>query len=1033
VPELRAEPVADIMRRLVTVVLVVCLVLATALGALLWRVSRAPLSLAWLQPTLQEMVRQSSPYAITFTEPSLVWEPAADLVGLRVHDFAARTEDGRLVATAPVLQGAVALRPLLLERRLELVRAKIELPQIELSRGEDGRLALRLDRQLAAVPLGETTDGGGLAALLGDTPGSGDSRLARLQRVEVQAPLLRFEDTASGTQASASDALFALTRKDEGWSATLAAKVGDGRISATAEAAATPPQQDLAVELQNIQPKELTALFPELPLAGLALPVSGTVQFPFDPMTGERGAATVDLSARGGEIGAAGLGLEPVAVREARLRGRLEPGWQEARIEEMRLVGEGFALGAAGRIGQIDGRLVLDAEIEAEKLDIAETLRLWPTALAEDARAWIAGNVSAGQIGGATLRIGGRGARPGQESLGGSLAFSEVELRYMDGFPPASGVVGTASWAGDSLALRATSGRTGEVELGKSEVTLSNLLGAGVVQLKAKLELRSTLPAAMRLLDAKPVELGRTTGLSASRASGRQATTLTLQLPLIEPLPQSRIVYRADARLSNAELREVSPGYSVAADSLVVVAQPSGVSANGQARVNGVAFAVDLRTDNARNANVQRRLSATGRVDRAAAERLKIAWPAMIDGPVGVDANIAEGRSPLRRVELKLDLRDAAVTVPELLLAKRRGEAGAGSATLIQRGATDLAVEQAQLTLPGWDVRGGGTMRLDPLRPQRLTLTRMRSPQGDLTGEMTLASGIWRGRVDIGTFDVRPLVWRDTGAGGAGSGGLPDFTMQLAARSLRLGETPFSNLSGFLDHRGGQWRSARVQGNIDRSDISLDLTALGASTTFNVRGNDAGWAIRSISSHDHGVRGGRLQLSANLRPSSAGLSGTGELKIREFTMWGAPTIARIVSLASFTGLAHALSGQGIPVSRVIAPFRLQGDVITLDQARLVASDIGARADGTIDVARQQVDVTGTVAPAYTINRILGRIPILGALMSGTRSDALLAASFSVRGPLAEPRVTVNPLTALVPGVIRDLFGGFDTDPRSTRE
>jgi hypothetical protein len=170
-----------------------------------------------------------------------------------------------------------------------------------------------------------------------------------------------------------------------------------------------------------------------------------------------------------------------------------------------------------------------------------------------------------------------------------------------------------------------------------------------------------------------------------------------------------------------------------------------------------------------------------------------------------------------------------------------------------------------------------------------------------------------------------------------------------------------------------------------------------------------------------------------LRPSSAGLSGTGELKIREFTMWGAPTIARIVSLASFTGLAHALSGQGIPVSRVIAPFRLQGDVITLEQARLVASDIGARADGTIDVARQQVDVSGTVAPAYTINRILGRIPILGALMSGSRSDALLAASFSVRGPLSEPRVTVNPLTALVPGVIRDLFGGFDTDPRSTRE
>jgi hypothetical protein len=117
----------------------------------------------------------------------------------------------------------------------------------------------------------------------------------------------------------------------------------------------------------------------------------------------------------------------------------------------------------------------------------------------------------------------------------------------------------------------------------------------------------------------------------------------------------------------------------------------------------------------------------------------------------------------------------------------------------------------------------------------------------------------------------------------------------------------------------------------------------------------------------------------------------------------------------------------------VAPFTLRNNVITLDMARLVAADIGARADGTIDLNRRQLDLRGTVAPAYTINRLLGRIPILGNLMSGSRSDALIAASFTVTGPLGEPRVSVNPLTALVPGAIRDLFGGFDTDPASRAE
>ena len=123
----------------------------------------------------------------------------------------------------------------------------------------------------------------------------------------------------------------------------------------------------------------------------------------------------------------------------------------------------------------------------------------------------------------------------------------------------------------------------------------------------------------------------------------------------------------------------------------------------------------------------------------------------------------------------------------------------------------------------------------------------------------------------------------------------------------------------------------------------------------------------------------------------------------------------------------------MPITRLVVPFRLRNDVVTMTQARLVGSDIGVRADGTVDLARSRVDIRGTVAPLYTINRTLGRIPILGSLMSGSRSDAFLAAGFSVTGPLAQPQVSANPLSALVPGAIRDLFGGFDTDPNSAAD
>jgi hypothetical protein len=61
-----------------------------------------------------------------------------------------------------------------------------------------------------------------------------------------------------------------------------------------------------------------------------------------------------------------------------------------------------------------------------------------------------------------------------------------------------------------------------------------------------------------------------------------------------------------------------------------------------------------------------------------------------------------------------------------------------------------------------------------------------------------------------------------------------------------------------------------------------------------------------------------------------------------------------------------------------------------------------------------------VAPAYAINSILGNVPIIGPLFGGG-SQGLFAANYRVSGPSNDPDVTVNPLSALAPGILRQLF------------
>jgi hypothetical protein len=1018
------------MRLLLKSVLVIGALLILGAGILAWRLSQRPISLAPFQPILESLLERGSPFLLTFAQPSLVWLRDENAAALEVRDVEARTKEGQLVASAPMLRGTIAVGPLLLERRIDLVEVQLDLPEIQLTRGDDGKLVLSFAGQLAAVPLGQAAGGGGLEALFGDATGAADPRLAELRLVQVTAPSLQFVDTASGKHATATDAAFELTREGGIWRASLGARLGDGRIEATGEPAATPPQQQLTLELQDFLANDLAVFAPDLPLAGLALPVSGSVRFLLDPSAATVGAGTIDLTTGSGKVGAPALGLPPIAVRRGELRARVETGWRRGAIDRLELVTDEFTLGLSGTLGEVDGRFQADVKLDATDLNVAEVLQLWPEKVAGEARGWVAGNVTAGQFTAATLRVADQSPHPDQLDVGGGFGFSGVTVRYLETMPPATGLAGTASLAGDSLAFTVTGGRTGEVEIGKGDVALSNLLGEGIAQLQAKAELNSTVPAAMRLLDAEPVALGKATGLSPQAAKGRQATKLEIGLPLLDEIPAGRIRYKATTRLTDLEVSDVRPGYGVTAKTLAVAADQAGVSAKGDVRLNGVPLTVDWRENAAPVKGVQRQVKATGKLDAAAAKALRFDWPSAVAGSVGVDATMVEGRSPLRTVDVALDLRGASVHVPGIVLWKRQGEPGSASAKLVQPDEGRLTVDQAKVDVAGWLAEGGAALQLDPLRPERLSIARLRTPHGDLTGQVALERGVWRGRVDVGRLDVRPLLQADGPAGSGASLEVPDLALQVSAQRLRFGDAPLSRLSGSVERRGGIWRTAKLRGHVEDSEVSLDLDTPKQRSALTVRGSDAGWLIRAFASSDRGVRGGTFRLSADLDQARTATSGSGELKIRDFTMWGAPTIARIVSLASFSGLGNALSGRGVPVTRLVIPFELQGERLRIDQARLVGSDIGARADGTIDFATDRLDISGTVAPAYTVNRILARVPILGQIMSGGRSDAALAATFSVTGSLADPQVSVNPLAALVPGLVRDLFGALTADDRS---
>jgi hypothetical protein len=170
------------------------------------------------------------------------------------------------------------------------------------------------------------------------------------------------------------------------------------------------------------------------------------------------------------------------------------------------------------------------------------------------------------------------------------------------------------------------------------------------------------------------------------------------------------------------------------------------------------------------------------------------------------------------------------------------------------------------------------------------------------------------------------------------------------------------------------------------------------------------------------VQGGRLAVDAtyaNARPN-APLAGSATLE--DFAVRDAPALAKLLQAMTVFGVFEALDQRGLSFASLTAPFVLTREALVLNDARAFSVSLGVTARGRIDRQRDTIDMEGTIVPAYVFNSLLGRIPVLGRIFSPEEGGGLFAATYRMRGPLADPGVSVNPLAALTPGFLRGIFG-----------
>jgi hypothetical protein len=193
---------------------------------------------------------------------------------------------------------------------------------------------------------------------------------------------------------------------------------------------------------------------------------------------------------------------------------------------------------------------------------------------------------------------------------------------------------------------------------------------------------------------------------------------------------------------------------------------------------------------------------------------------------------------------------------------------------------------------------------------------------------------------------------------------------------------------------------------------------------LSIASANAGAVLRVLDAVDT-VEGGTVRIQGRSRSADPSSALDIKTRIEDFKVLEAPVLARLLTVASFTGIRDLLRGDGITFSRFTGEVTVDDGRVTTDLIRAYGPALGLTAKGEVDVHRDRADLQGTIVPAYSVNSVLGKIPVLGQIFVGGEGEGVFAVTYSIRGPVSDPTILVNPLSVLTPGFLRGVFGLLD--------
>ena len=149
----------------------------------------------------------------------------------------------------------------------------------------------------------------------------------------------------------------------------------------------------------------------------------------------------------------------------------------------------------------------------------------------------------------------------------------------------------------------------------------------------------------------------------------------------------------------------------------------------------------------------------------------------------------------------------------------------------------------------------------------------------------------------------------------------------------------------------------------------------------------------------------------------------GNIAGKDFVFLEAPFLANFITLFSLQGLAQKLKDGGIIFESLEGKYEFSNDKLRVVDSLLRGSELGIQFDTVVGFENDYFLTTGSVIPAYTINTLLTKFPIVGDIITaGSPEDGLIGAKFKVEKEDDEYKISYNPISVFVPNLIKNFLG-----------